>query len=655
MRAIHLAASGTAARASQLYAFAQLATRTAGRELSTYGQLHDWACAHTGDFWKLLLEWSQIRHHGNAVPALVGESVESATFFPQVALNYAANLLRASAPAADAAEAIVFRCETGERQAITRRDLRGRALALAGALRTAGIVAGDRVAALARHTPQAIEACLGATALGAAWSSVAPDLGTDAILGRFSQLEPKLLFAHTEFVNHGVRRSLAERVRALTARLPSLRELVVLGGPVPEGIRAGVRVTRLEDLQAVPPLELDALPQLPFDHPLFILFSSGTTGAPKCIVHGAGGTLLEHVKEHRLHTDLRPADVLYFHTSCGWMMWNWLVSALASGVRIVLYDGSASYPDATALLRVIDEERVTVFGTSPAYLQLLRDSGLVPREIAGFGALRAILSTGSILYEDQFDWIRDSFKHVPIHSISGGTDIVGCFVLGNPLLPVYRGDSQSVSLGMDVRAMTDEGPLRVGTGDLVCLNPFPSRPVGIWGDVAGRRFHDTYFGEHPGVWNHGDRIELTAEGSARILGRTDGVMKIRGVRIGPAELYGVVLQVPGIEQAMAVEQTAPREPGGSRIVLLIVLGAGATLDRDLTLRLKRELSQRASPVHVPAVIAQVAALPQTLNGKFSERAARDAVNGRVAANRAALKNPECLDEILANPALQPPI
>ncbi|NJN65030.1 MAG: AMP-binding protein [Acidobacteria bacterium] len=389
----------------------------------------------------------------------------------------------------------------------------------------------------------------------------------------------------------------------------------------------------------------------PFDHPLFILFSSGTTGVPKALIHGAGGTLLEHVKEHRLHTDLSPNDLLFFHTSTGWMMWNWVVSALASGTPIMLLDGSMTYPEPKSNLEAVDAEGVTVLGTSPAYVQTLRAGGVVPRVIGAFSRLRAIQSTGSILYPEHFDWIRDDFKHVPVHSISGGTDIIGCFVLGNPLMPVYRGESQSISLGLDVRVLTENGLERVGTGELVCANPFPSRPVGILGDDDGARYHQSYFAENEGLWTHGDAIELTDEGSARILGRSDATMKIRGIRIGPAEIYAVVLAVPGVTEAMAVTQADPREPGGTRMVLLVVLAEGCTLDRPLTLRIKKELNTRASPAHVPAVIAQVSGLPQTHNGKYSERAARDVINGRRPPNRETLRNPQVLDEIAAHPLL----
>jgi acetoacetyl-CoA synthetase len=652
MKNIYLDVDAARADRSQIRNFMEYLTRTAGLRFDGYIDLHRWACAEYPLFWRQFLEWVQIQTSGSPEPACEGTDVEKARFFPNLRLNYAECLLRRLPGVPDDSVAIRFRNESGDRKSLSRSAVRAHALSIAAALKAAGVKPGDRVAAIARNSAEAIEVCLGAAAIGAAWSSVAPDLGTEAVLNRFSQLEPVVLFAHGGYRHHGVSRSLVDRIRTIVNAVPSLQTLVLLDGAPPDGLRDGVDVVRVEEWLARTPLEITDLERFPFNHPLFILFSSGTTGPPKCLVHGAGGTLLEHLKEHRLHSDFGPQDRLYFHTSCGWMMWNWEVTSLASGMPILVFDGSPSYPDATALLKVLDEEQITVFGTSPAYLQLLKEAGVEPHSIARYDSLRAIQSTGSILYDAHFDWIREHFKHVAIESVSGGTDIVGCFVLGNPLMPVYQGESQSISLGLDVRILTDDGPQTVGTGELVCANPFPSRPVGIWGDAGGERFHNAYFEQNQGFWTHGDRLELTDRGSARILGRSDGTLKIRGVRIGPAELYSVVLSIPGIVDTMAVEQAAPSEPGGSQIVLLVVLSPGITLDRPLTLRIKRELSQRASPVHVPAIIAQVSGLPQTLNGKYSEKAAREVVNGRKPANISALKNPDTLDEIAAHPSLR---
>lgn len=654
MSEIYLPVDAERAKRSQMRAFIDHVRKAGGPSFEDYPSLHAWACGEYREFWAHFLAWTGLPASGSTTPVCDTDAIEFARFFPGLKLNYAQCMLRALPGVPDDEPAIVFRSESGERLQLSRAQVRARALGIAAALRAEGVRAGDRVAAIARNSAEVIEACVGAAAIGATWSSVAPDLGTEAVIGRFSQLEPVVLFAHGDYRHHGIERSLESRIQAVVGALPSVRIVVVLGGAMPGELREGVRAVRLDDWLDYPPLDVDGLELFPFNHPLFILFSSGTTGAPKCLVHGAGGALLEHVKEHRLHSDFGPDDLLYFHTSCGWMMWNWQVSALASGMPIMVFDGSVSYPDASALLRVLDAERVTVFGTSPAYVQLLKDSAVEPRSVGRFDALRTIQSTGSILYDAHFDWIRERFKHVAIQSISGGTDIVGCFVLGNPLMPVYRGESQSVSLGLDVRVFTDDGLRRRGIGELVCVNPFPSRPVGIWGDASGQRFHESYFADHPGVWTHGDRIELTGHGSARILGRSDGTMKIRGVRIGPAEIYSVVLAIPGIAEAMAVEQAAPREPGGSRIVLLVVMAPGIMLDRPMSLRIKRELNERASPVHVPAVIAQVSGLPQTHNGKYSEKAAREAVNGRRPANVSALKNPETLEEIGAHPLIAPP-
>ncbi len=436
-----------------------------------------------------------------------------------------------------------------------------------------------------------------------------------------------------------MRRPLDERIEALRRALPSVERVLDLDGAESDGAPAW------ESSAGAP---LDAFPRFPFPHPLFVLASSGTTGNPKAIVHGSGGTLLEHFKEHRLHTGLGGTDTLLFVTTCGWMMWNWQLSALACGTRIVLYDGSPTHPETDALWRVVEREGVSVLGTSPAYLQYCQDSGIVPRERVDLSKLRAVLSTGSVLRDAQYDWLARNVGDIPLQSISGGTDILGCFVLGNPNLPVWAGESQCLSLGMDARAWADGGRDVTGTGatgELVCTNPFPSRPLEFLGDDGGRRYHEAYFAQNAGVWTHGDLVQITERGTARILGRSDGVLNVRGNRVGPAEIYAVLQDFAEIREAMAVEQEAPREAGGTRLVLLVVMRGDALLDRPLQLRIKKELSTRASAAHVPALIAAVAALPATHNGKRSERAARDAVNGRPAANRNALANPECLEEI----------
>jgi acetoacetyl-CoA synthetase len=434
-------------------------------------------------------------------------------------------------------------------------------------------------------------------------------MGADALVARFGQLRPKVLLADGGERADEVARALGGAALVAPAELERT--------PAPE--RAWSRYA--------------------FNHPLFTLFSSGTTGRPKAIVHGAGGTLLEHVKEHRLHVDLRAADRLFFHTSAAWMMWNWQLSALASGAEIVLYDGPLAGPD--TLWRIAASAGATVFGTSPPYLQLCQDTGLSPRREFALDGLRSVLSTGSILHDHQYDWVREHVGELPLQSISGGTDIIGCFVLGHPDRPVRRGWVQTRSLAMDVRALgaTDSAPI----GELVCANPFPSRPLGFAGDEGGA-FHDAYFRQNPGVWTHGDLVELDGSGQARLHGRSDGVLNVRGIRIGPAEIHRALREVGEVAEALAVEQDG-LDPGGSRIVLLVVLREPAVLDGRLTVRIRQAIARNASAAHVPDLVAAVGELPVTHSGKRSERAARDAVNGRGAPNTEALANPGALEAI----------
>jgi acetoacetyl-CoA synthetase len=652
---LHAADAARAAR-SQLTAFARFLEASAGRSFPDYRALHAFSLAERAAFWAALLDWSGVRCEGEKAPVVFGDAVETARFFPGLRLSWAENLLRPGDAEAEAAAALVSCDESGGRVELSRGELRRRVRAVAGALRARGIGAGDRVVAVARNNADTVVACLAATSLGAAWSSVAPDMGLQAALSRFTQLGPRALLAHQVTQVNGAR--IVPQLEQLVSGLPTLQLVVGLDGEPESAVTGSVPRTSLEALA----VEGAGLPgfdpagpwdRFPFDQPLFILFSSGTTGAPKCIIHGHGGTLIEHLKELRLHCDLGPADRLLFQTSTGWMMWNWMVSVLEAGSCLVTYDGSVSYPEPDALLRVLAREQVTAFGTSPAFLKYLADAGVAPAP--GSLALREMYSTGSVLYPHLHRFAKEHLADVPLQSISGGTDIVGCFVQGQPWGAVHAGESACLGLGLDVRVWTPDGVLREGRGELVCCAPFPSRPVGLFGDPDGSRFHRAYFSQHEGVWTHGDLLEVTSLGSARILGRCDGILNIRGIRIGPGEIYGVLADaVPEVAEAMAADQEALEEPGGRRLVLLVVMKSGHKLDRALAMKVKRELRQRASAAHVPAVLLQVDELPTTFSGKRSEAALQDALSGRPVRNLAALRNPACLDAILANAALQLP-
>ncbi|HET9591585.1 MAG TPA: acetoacetate--CoA ligase [Solirubrobacterales bacterium] len=619
---------------TDLESFVQLCEGRLGERFADPQAFHAFSVERFRDFWRLFVEWADPLREGELEPVCTDDRCEHASFFPNLRLSYAENLLASRSPEQDERVALVGRHGDGSRQELTRRELRERVRRVAAHLRALGIGSGDRVVAIAGNRPEAAIGALAAAALGATFSSAAPDMGAAAILSRFEQLAPKLLLAD---LGTG---SAAE----VASSLPTLRTLVGLDeAPVPAGIELPVH--RLANLASTPPPEplAEGWERFPFNHPLFILFTSGTTGAPKCIVHGAGGTLIEHLKEHRLHGDLGPEDTLFFQTSAAWMMWNWQLSALACGARVVLYDGPLV--EAGTLWQIVAAERATVFGTSPPYLQLCEEAGYSPRREAPAPSLRAVLSTGSVLRDWQFDWVDEEVGAVKLQSISGGTDIIGCFVLGHPQLPVRRGMLQSRSLGLDVQALAMETtPSGSGIGELVCRNPFPSRPLGFLGDADGSRFHDAYFAANEGVWTHGDLIELDADGQARIHGRSDGVLNIQGVRIGPSEIYQALREVPEVQEAMAVEQQ--RETGG-RLVLLAVLREDAALDPELTTRIRKTIAARTTALHAPELVVAVEALPVTHSGKRSERAGRDAVEGREAANRKALANPETLEQIRA--------
>jgi acetoacetyl-CoA synthetase len=622
-----------------------------GLRLGDYSELYAWSLCSPEVFWPELARFADVRADWGT-----GAVIENATrmpgarFFPAAQLNFAANLLRFD----DEQPALVFRNERGARRTLSYRALRAEVARVAAGLESAGVVAGDRVAGFLPNLPETVIAMLATASLGAIWSSCSPDFGVPGVLDRFGQITPKVLFTADGYFYAGKRIDSLAGVAELLTRLPSVERVVVIPylEPQPQLGELGPAAARTRLWSELGSAAATAaFAQLPFNHPLYILYSSGTTGAPKCIVHGAGGTLLQHQKEHLLHTDLRRTDRIFYFTTCGWMMWNWLISALACGATVVLYDGSPFHPDPAVLWRMAQEERLTVFGTSAKYLASLQKSDYVPRNAVDLTALRTLLSTGSPLLPDGFDYVYRQVKaDLQLASISGGTDIVSCFALGCPVRPVYRGEIQCRGLGMAVEIFDDDGrPLRGARGELVCTAPFPSMPVGFWNDPGGARYRAAYFERFPGIWHHGDYAAITAHDGLVIYGRSDAVLNPGGVRIGTAEIYSAVERLPQIAEALAIGQDWE---GDVRVVLFVRLQPDVELDEGLKNEIRSTIRTNTSPRHVPARIVAVPDLPRTRSGKITELAVRNVVHGLPVKNVDALANPGALEHFRDLPELK---
>ena len=639
-------------RQSNLWRFMQFVNTEWRTSFCDYDATYRWSIEHKAEFWQGVWRFCAIES-SNAWTEVLSrtQTFPGYEWFSGARLNFAQNLLRQHKVYPDK-PALICRGENSTRRQLTYAELYSQVARLSQAMRALGVQCGDRVAGYMPNTAQTVVAMLASASLGAVWSSCSPDFGVNAVVDRFGQIAPKLLFVSDGYFYKGQPINTLAKVKQIRDAIGGIGQIIVVPfiseTPDISQLPGALLFDKVLAAQSDTHCEFE---QLPFNHPLYILYSSGTTGAPKCIVHGAGGTLIQHLKELQLHTDIKPEDTVFYYTTCGWMMWNWLVSALATGASVVLYDGSAFHPDAQHLLHIAQQENISVFGASAKYLSALQKSGVKPAQSLALPALRTVLSTGSPLSGELFDYVyRDVKTEVQLSSISGGTDIISCFALGNPLLPVYRGELQCRGLGMEVAVYNDAGAAVVEqTGELVCKPPFPSMPVSFWNDPGAHKYRKAYFNKFPGVWAHGDFARLTARGGLVIEGRCDAVLNPGGVRIGTAEIYRPVESLSQVLEAIAVAQSWRDDV---RIILFVKLTPGTTLNDELRAKIKETIRLQASPRHVPAKILQVEDIPRTVSGKIVELAVTHVIHQRPVNNIDALANPQALEQFKNRPELQ---